>query len=72
MRYLRVFVMTGFSAAGIKALLCMAFVALTAPVAAHALARAAHRSGLKLWKGSVADAYESDSGHDSAESGGAP
>jgi multicomponent Na+:H+ antiporter subunit G len=66
-----VFVMTGLSAVGIKALLCMLFVALTAPVAAHALARAAHRSGLQLCKGSVADAYESDCGQAGRKSGAA-
>jgi multicomponent Na+:H+ antiporter subunit G len=51
------FLMQGFTAAGIKALLCMGFIALTAPVSAHALARAAHRSGIGLAEGSVADAY---------------
>jgi multicomponent Na+:H+ antiporter subunit G len=57
---LGVFFMVGFNAAGIKAVLCMVFLALTAPVSAHALARAAHRSGLQLWKGSVADMYKDD------------
>jgi len=50
----------GFSAAGIKAILCMIFIILTAPVAAHALARAAHKSGVKLWKNSVCDKYADD------------
>ena len=35
-----------------KALLC--------PVAAHALARGAHRSGVRLWDGSVGDEYLED------------
>jgi multicomponent Na+:H+ antiporter subunit G len=66
-----VFVMTGFNATGIKAILCIVFVLLTSPVAAHALARAAHRSGLRLWKGSVADAYRNDCEASEKEKGGA-
>ncbi len=38
-----------------KALLCIVFVVLTSPVGAHALARAAHRSGIALWRKSVVD-----------------
>ena len=55
------FLFRGFSAAGIKALLCIIFVILTAPVSAHALARGAHKSGVKLWKKSVCDKYAEDS-----------
>ena len=54
------FLIVGFTAAGIKLLLCMIFLALTAPVAAHAIARGAHRAGVKLWKGSVVDKYTED------------
>jgi multicomponent Na+:H+ antiporter subunit G len=50
----------GFTATGIKALLCMAFILLTAPVSAHALARAAYRSGVKPWEGTVVDEYGED------------
>lgn len=50
----------GFSSTGIKALLCIGFIFLTAPVTAHALARAAHRSGIKLCEGSVCDHYQDD------------
>jgi len=50
----------GFSAAGIKAVLCIVFLILTSPTAAHALARAAHKSGVKLWEGSVCDKYEEE------------
>jgi len=58
----------GVSAAGFKALLCSAFILLTSPVAAHALSRAAHRSGIKLWEGSVVDRYaEVDSKKQSLE-----
>lgn len=50
----------GISATGMKALLCMAFILLTSPVSAHALARGAYRSGVKPWKGTVVDEYAKD------------
>ncbi|MCM8783248.1 MAG: monovalent cation/H(+) antiporter subunit G [Candidatus Omnitrophica bacterium] len=56
-----VFVKFGFSAPGIKALLCIIFLLLTAPVSAHALAKGAHKSGVKPWEKSVCDKYEEDS-----------
>lgn len=57
---LGLFVFKGFTAAGLKALLCLLFIILTAPVSAHALARSAYRSGVKPWKGTVVDDYEKD------------
>lgn len=57
---LGVFVKFGFTAAGVKALLCIVFLLLTAPVAAHALARGTHRSGVRLWEKSVCDKYADD------------
>jgi multicomponent Na+:H+ antiporter subunit G len=54
------FLIVGFTAAGLKALMCMIFLALTSPVAAHAVARGAHRAGVKLWKKSVIDKYADD------------
>jgi multicomponent Na+:H+ antiporter subunit G len=39
----------------IKLLLGIAFVFLTSPVAGHLNARAAYRSGVSLWRGSVRD-----------------
>ena len=54
------FLMRGFTSTGMKALLCIAFIVLTSPVSAHALARAAHRSGVKLWDKSVCDKYAED------------
>ncbi|MDI3539308.1 MAG: multicomponent Na+:H+ antiporter subunit [Methanolobus sp.] len=53
-------VKTGFSTMGLKAIMVGIFLILTAPVAAHIIARAAHRSGTKLWTGSVADEYAED------------
>jgi len=52
------FLMSGFTAIGIKALLCAVFLILTSPVSAHALARAAYKSGVKLWEKSVIDEYK--------------
>ena len=54
------FLVVGWSAPGIKALLCIIFLVLTSPVAAHAIARGAHRSGIKLWTGSIIDRYAED------------
>ena len=50
----------GVTAAGLKSLLCILCVALTAPVAAHAIARGGHRAGIPLWEGSVVDRYAED------------
>ncbi|MBU1007211.1 MAG: monovalent cation/H(+) antiporter subunit G [Candidatus Omnitrophica bacterium] len=54
------FLIHGMTAAGTKSLLCILFLILTSPVSAHALARAAHKSGVKLWEKSVVDRYEED------------
>ena len=50
----------GPSGGGLRALLCILFVILTAPVSAHAIARGAHRANIRLWQGSVTDAYRED------------
>lgn len=57
---LGLFLFKGFSPAGVKALLCIVFLMLTAPVSAHVLARSAHKSKVKLWEKSVCDKYEKD------------
>lgn len=54
------FLYKGFTHTGIKALLCIGFLLLTAPVSAHVLSRSAHKSGVKLWKGSACDHYRDD------------
>ena len=54
------FLVVGLTAAGMKCLLCMVFLILTSPVAAHAIARGAHRAGVPLWKESVVDKYKED------------
>ena len=57
---LGVVVRFGFDAMGWKALLCIWFIAMTSPTGAHAIARAAHRSGVPLAAGSVLDRYQED------------
>ena len=54
------FLVVGVTSEGLKSLLCIAFILLTAPVAAHAVARGAHRAGVGLWEKSVADKYKED------------
>jgi multicomponent Na+:H+ antiporter subunit G len=54
------FMLNGFTAMGIKCLICAAFILLTSPTASHAIARGAYTSGLKLWKGSVTDKLGED------------
>jgi len=43
-----------------KCLVCMAFVLIASPTAAHALALGAHTSGVKLWEQSVIDRFAED------------
>lgn len=57
---LGVVVRFGLDAMGWKALLCVWFIAMTSPTGAHAIARAAHRSGVPLAAGSVIDRYQED------------
>ncbi len=51
-------VLQGFSSYTLKALIIALFIFLTSPVASHAIARAAHKSGVKLCRGSVVDKLE--------------
>jgi len=44
----------------LKGLVCIVFILVTSSTAAHALARAAHRSGVPLWSGSIVDKYQED------------
>jgi len=55
-----VFLIQGFTSFGFKALLGIAFIFLTAPVAAHVISRAAHRSGIPLTKETVVDQYQDE------------
>ncbi|MCX5750267.1 MAG: monovalent cation/H(+) antiporter subunit G [Candidatus Saganbacteria bacterium] len=49
-----------FSVMGLKSILCIIFIGLTAPTAAHALSRGAHLYGVKLWEKTVVDHYLED------------
>ena len=51
---------SGEAALAAKCTLCVVFILITSPTAAHALARGAHASGVKLWENSVVDQYEAD------------
>ncbi len=57
---LGVIIRFGLDSMGVKAVLCLWFIAMTSPTAAHAIARAAHRAGFPLWSGSVVDRYAED------------
>ncbi|WP_292464698.1 monovalent cation/H(+) antiporter subunit G [Methanolobus sp.] len=57
---LSIAIKAGFSTMGLKAITVGIFLLLTAPVVAHMVARAAHRSGTKMWTGSVIDEYAED------------
>jgi len=59
---LGVLVYAGFDAMGVKALVCMLFVLATSPTAAHAIARGAYRSGIKLEEHAVVDKYKDAEG----------
>ena len=50
----------GTAAVFVKGLLCIVFLLITSSTAAHALSRAAHRSGVPLAEGSVVDRYAED------------
>lgn len=50
-------VATGMDPTGVKALVCMAFVLITSPTAAHAIARGAYKAGVPLDPSTVVDAY---------------
>jgi multicomponent Na+:H+ antiporter subunit G len=45
-----------------KAIICAVFILITSPTAAHAIAKGAYASGVKLWENSVADKYGEDIG----------
>ena len=53
----------------IKGVICIAFILITSPTAAHALGRAAHRSGVELCEQSVVDKYAKDVRAHSEKSG---
>ncbi|MBT8117752.1 MAG: monovalent cation/H(+) antiporter subunit G [Gammaproteobacteria bacterium] len=61
-------VWVGTLAAIVKGMLCNLFILITSSTAAHALSRAAHHSGVRLWQGSVVDRYAEDLNNDQGTS----
>jgi multicomponent Na+:H+ antiporter subunit G len=60
---LGVIIASGFSGSAqlsARCLICMVFVLITAPTAAHALAHGAYSFGARLWEKSVVDRYKED------------
>lgn len=55
-----VFLIAGFTQTGVKALIVIVFLLLTAPVAAHAIARGSRIFGVKTGEQTVCDAYEEE------------
>ena len=53
-------VLLGSLSGAVKGVICIAFILITSPTAAHALAKAAHRAGIEPWEGSVVDRYRED------------
>ena len=50
-------VISGFGSTSAKAIICAVFILITSPTAAHAIAKGAYASGVKLWEKSVVDKY---------------
>jgi multicomponent Na+:H+ antiporter subunit G len=62
-----VLIYVGINPLGIKAVLCLVFILITSPTAAHAISKGAHNSGVPLWKKSVIDSYKDDDQDKSGE-----
>jgi len=50
-------VISGFGSISAKAIICAVFILITSPTAAHAIAKGAYASGVKLWENSIVDKY---------------
>ena len=48
---------SNLAALNAKAIICAVFILITSPTAAHAIAKGAYASGVKLWENSVVDKY---------------
>ena len=49
-----------------KAIICAVFVLITSPTAAHAIAKGAYASGVRLWEHTVVDKYAEQCGEGGA------
>jgi multicomponent Na+:H+ antiporter subunit G len=47
----------GWGIIATKIIVCIFFILITTPTAAHAIAKGAYASGIELWQGSVVDKY---------------
>jgi len=54
-------IISGLGAISAKAIICAVFILITSPTAAHAIAKGAYASGVKLWENSVVDKYAEES-----------
>jgi multicomponent Na+:H+ antiporter subunit G len=59
---LGVALISNVAALNAKAIICAVFILITSPTAAHAIAKGAYASGVKLWENSVIDKYGEDAG----------
>ncbi len=50
-------IISGIGPVSAKAIVCAVFILLTSPTAAHAIAKGAYASGVRLWERSVVDKY---------------
>ena len=48
---------SGVGPTGTRAIICAVFILITSPTAAHAIAKGAYASGVKLWEQSIVDKY---------------
>lgn len=51
---------SGWGPTAVKAIICAIFILIASPTAAHAIAKGAYASGVKLWEKSVTDKYGED------------
>lgn len=59
--------LAGVGAITAKALICAVFILVTSPTGAHAIAKGAYASGVKLWENSVVDKYGEDTDKEDSE-----
>jgi len=57
---------SGIGPMSAKAIICAVFVLITSPTAAHAIAKGAYASGVKLWEKTVVDKYAQPCGEGKA------
>jgi len=53
---------SGIGPMAAKAIICAVFILVTSPTAAHAIAKGAYASGVKLWDKTVVDKYAEHAG----------